>query len=126
MTTQRVPNVHGVWNTLGSRCTNVPGSLGQFDYIVGEQAIIRSRCNRLFNSSLNTQRERLKGYTFREASLKFSFSPPILLKVGVGGWGGGGQEQFPTAIFSLNAIGLKESNESSRSKVFPLIDDPPC
>ena len=28
MTTQRVPNVHDVWNTLGSRCTNVAGLLG--------------------------------------------------------------------------------------------------
>ena len=27
-TTQRVPNVHGVLTTLGSRCTNVAGSLG--------------------------------------------------------------------------------------------------
>ena len=29
-TTQRVPNVHGVWNTLDSLCTNVAGSLGSY------------------------------------------------------------------------------------------------
>ena len=27
-TTKRVPNVHGVWNTMGSRVTNVAVSLG--------------------------------------------------------------------------------------------------
>ena len=28
-TTQRVPNVPDVWNTLGNRCTNVAGLLGR-------------------------------------------------------------------------------------------------
>ena len=37
MTTQSIPNAIDVWNTLGSRCTNIAGSLGLIMKQISEQ-----------------------------------------------------------------------------------------
>ena len=69
-TTQHVPNVHGVWNTVGSRCTSIAGSLGWLVYPACLELIlgflwfhIGAFCDRISAVSIFSDQRSLNSHT---------------------------------------------------------------